>query len=76
MHGIFFIFLGILSAIAVVLMKFLSGVNMTGNPFLYLTVLLIIVGIQFIAIGLLGEVSTRIYYESQKKPIYKIKEFV
>ena len=48
--------------------------DMTGNPLLMLAVLLIIVGVQFISIGLLGELQIRTYYESQSKPTYAIRE--
>jgi len=33
-----------------------------------------VVGVQFISLGLIGEMITRTYHESQKKPIYVIKE--
>ena len=36
--------------------------------------LLIIVGIQFIGMGLLGEMIVRVYHETQRKPIYVIKK--
>ena len=40
---------------------------MTGNPLLLLSVMLELVGVQFISMGLLGEVLTRTYFESQGK---------
>ncbi len=40
------------------------------------TILLIIVGIQFIGMGLLGEMMVRVYHETQKKPIYVIKKVI
>lgn len=45
-------------------------------PMLLLGILLILVGIQLVTMGLLGEIMVRTYYESQKKPIYVIKEKV
>ena len=39
-------------------------------------VVFLLIGIQFIVIGLLGEMQIRTYYESQNKPIYFIKEIV
>jgi hypothetical protein len=36
--------------------------------------LLIITGVQLISIGLIGEIIMRTYYESQRKPIYTIRE--
>ena len=62
------------SGIAVILMKFLHGKDMTGNPLLYLTILLFVVGFQFIMVGLLGEMMSRIYHQSRKHPTYIVKE--
>lgn len=45
-------------------------------PMLLLGVLLILVGIQLVTMGLLGEIMVRTYHESQRKPIYIIKETV
>jgi len=45
-------------------------------PMLILGVLLIFTGIQFVTMGLLGELIVRTYYESQDKPIYSIKEII
>ncbi len=53
--------------------KFFLGADIGGRPLLILGVLLIIVGIQLVGMGLLGEFLVRIYFESQKKPIYYIK---
>jgi hypothetical protein len=36
--------------------------------------MLIFMGMQFISMGLLAEVLTRIYHESQAKPTYVIRE--
>ena len=46
-----------------------------GNrPLLTLAVLLMILGIQLLSIGILGEFLTRIYYESQNKKPYAVRE--
>ncbi|GAB4484258.1 MAG: glycosyltransferase family 2 protein [Thermodesulfovibrionales bacterium] len=54
--------------------KLLLGKDIGGRPLLLLGALLIIVGIQFIGMGLLGEMMVRVYHETQKKPIYVIKK--
>jgi len=41
---------------------------------MFLAVALFLVGIQFISMGLLGEIIARTYYESQNKPIYALRE--
>lgn len=74
--GILSLFLGAISGAAVILIKITHGIDMTGNPLLYLAVLCSIVGTQFIMMGLLGEILVRIYHESQKKPIYVVKEII
>lgn len=44
------------------------------GPLLLLSVLLIVTGGQLISLGLLGEILSRTYFESQRKPIYSIRE--
>ena len=46
---------------------------MTGNPLLLLSVMLELVGVQFISMGLLGEVLARTYFESQGKSAYLVR---
>jgi len=62
------------SGMATILMKLLGNVDMTGNPLLLLTTLSSMLGLQFVSLGLLGEVNARIYYGSQKKQHYAIRE--
>ncbi len=61
---------------ATVLMKWAGGIDMTGNPMLMLAVFAMMVGVQFFGLGLLGEVSARIYFGSQQKQHYTIRELV
>jgi glycosyltransferase involved in cell wall biosynthesis len=44
------------------------------RPLLMLSVLLIILGVQFLVMGLLAELVVRTYHESQNKPVYYVKE--
>lgn len=46
------------------------------RPMLLLGILLIFIAVQFITLGLLAEVQTRTYHESQGKPTYVIREMV
>jgi glycosyltransferase involved in cell wall biosynthesis len=50
------------------------GIPLANRPILLLAILLIFIGVQFISMGLLGELQVRTYHESQGKPIYYIKE--
>lgn len=66
--------LGGLIAVYLTIQRLFFGVALGDRPLLLLAVLLIIVGIQFIVFGLLGELQIRTYHETLKKPIYFIKE--
>jgi len=46
------------------------------GPLLLMGTALVIGGIQFMAIGLIGELLARTYYESQNKPVYTVREFL
>ncbi len=72
--GMVLLFLGFLSGISTLYIKLAKGVSFIATPLPLLTVVLGIIGIQFILMGLLAEIIIRTYYESQKKTIYKIKE--
>jgi hypothetical protein len=37
---------------------------------------MVVVGVQFVSIGLLGEMLVRTYHESQTKPVYRVREVV
>lgn len=56
--------------------KLMRGVDIGGRPLLLLGALLIIVGVQFVGMGLIGEMIVRVYHESQKKPIYALKKIL
>jgi glycosyltransferase involved in cell wall biosynthesis len=43
------------------------------SPWLTLSVLLTVLGAQFLMMGLLGELLTRTYHEAQRKPIYAVR---
>lgn len=72
--GYWSIFFGFLSGATVLYLKFFKGISFILTPLPLLTVFLIMIGVQFILMGLLAEILIRIYYESQNKAIYLIKE--
>ncbi len=59
---------------ALILMKILLGIDMTGNPLLIISVFLFILAFQFLMLGLISEIQIRTYFESNKRIIYKIKK--
>ena len=62
------------SLAAVVYMRVVQDVDMTGNPLLYLAMLGALVGVQFLLMGVLAEMQMRTYHEAQDKRPYVISE--
>ncbi len=56
--------------------KLVFGHNIGGRPLLLLAILFMILGVQLIIMGLLGEMLARVYHESQDKPIFTIKRLL
>jgi len=44
------------------------------RPLLLLAVLLVILGVQFLVMGVIAELIVRTYYETQNKPVYHLRE--
>jgi glycosyltransferase involved in cell wall biosynthesis len=53
--------------------KILYAAALADRPLLLLSVLLVMVGVQLITMGLLGELVVRTYHESQGKAIYAVR---
>jgi len=51
-------------------------VRLANRPLVLLAILMAVVGVQFVSLGLLGEMLVRTYHESQAKPIYRVREVV
>ena len=64
-------FAGLISAALKVFPPYL---DVTDNPWMYISTLFLLGGLQLIVLGLLGEINVRTYYESQHKPIYAIRD--
>ena len=52
------------------------SVQIGERPLLQLAVLLVILGVQFLLMGLLAELIVRTYYEAQNKTVYYIKDIL
>lgn len=72
--GVFSGTIGFLIAMVMIFQRQFMGVPLADRPLLFLAVLLIFVGIQFISLGLIAELQARTYHESQNKPVYHVKE--
>jgi len=65
---------GVLIGLYLTFLKLFMGENIGGRPMLLLAILLVVIGVQLITMGLLGEMTIRTYHESQNKPIYIVRE--
>lgn len=65
--------IGFLLGLYLSFIKFIKGESIGERPLLFLTVLLIISGIQFISTGIIAEIIIRTYYESKGERPYKIE---
>ncbi len=66
--------LSVITLLLTFFMKYSEGLSMNRNPLLILTAFLFFASVQFIAMGLLGELITRTYHEVQDKPIYTVRK--
>jgi len=64
---------GGLGLIYLLILKFM-GESIGGRPLLTLSVLLVIVGIQSVMMGLIGELMMRVYFEATDRRTYVIRE--
>ena len=68
--------IGIGTAIFLTIQRQFFNIPMANRPLLLLAILLIFMGLQFITLGLLGELQARTYHEAQNKPIYVIRKIL
>lgn len=66
--------IGFCLALVLTIERQFFGIPLANRPLLLLAVLLIFMGMQFISLGLLGELQARTYHESQNKPIYTVRK--
>jgi glycosyltransferase involved in cell wall biosynthesis len=66
--------IGTLLGVYLTYVKLVLGQEIGSRPLLLLAVLLMLVGVQLVSMGLLGELVVRTYYEAQGKPIYTVRE--
>jgi glycosyltransferase involved in cell wall biosynthesis len=56
--------------------KLFWGQALADRPLLFLGILLVLIGVQFLCMGILAEIQIRTYHESSKKSIYVIQEIL
>ncbi|MBE9169015.1 glycosyltransferase family 2 protein [Pleurocapsales cyanobacterium LEGE 06147] len=74
--GLISMVLGILSGGYLTFLKFGFNQSIENRPLLFLTIVLILTGLQLFCFGLLAELLMRTYHESQSRPIYRVREIV
>lgn len=67
---------GAVSGIATIAMKVFQQVDMTGNPLLLLAAISSMLGVQFLGMGMLGELGARIYYEAEHNQPFAIRNTI
>jgi glycosyltransferase involved in cell wall biosynthesis len=58
------------------ILRMLLNQSVGDRPLLILAVLLVLVGVQLVMMGFLGELTIRAYYEGQNKPTYVVREIL
>ena len=66
--------IGTLLGLYLTVFKLLTENKIGDRPLLQLAVLLMVLGVQFISTGIVADMIMRTYHESQRKPIYYIRE--
>jgi glycosyltransferase involved in cell wall biosynthesis len=66
---------GVALGLAAIVMKLASGFDLTGNPLLYASLFGIMIGLQFMLMGMTAEMHTRTHYESQERRPYAVSRF-
>ena len=56
--------------------RVLTSISVLGSPFFQLSVMLFILGFQSVLMGLIAELLVRTYYESQRKPTYRVRKTI
>lgn len=64
---------GFLIGLIMLFQRQFMKIPMSDRPLLFLAILLIFIGVQFISMGLLAELQARTYHESQNKPVYYVR---
>ncbi|MBI3989464.1 MAG: glycosyltransferase family 2 protein [candidate division NC10 bacterium] len=67
---------GFLISLYLTALKVLFGYEIGGRPLLLMGVLLLLLGVQLVGMGLLGEMLARVYHEALGKPTYIVKKIL
>jgi hypothetical protein len=70
------VFTGVTTLLVMLFKKLAYGTDLMveHGPLTLVGILFVVTGIQLFSIGLIGELVARTYYETQRKPIYAVKD--
>jgi glycosyltransferase involved in cell wall biosynthesis len=74
--GLLCFLISALTLSVVVALRLFAGVDMSGNPLLYASFTGFMLSVMLLLMGLNAEMQARTYHESQRKPIYVVRELV
>lgn len=68
--------IGFITTGYLIIMRIFFNQGLADRPLFILSIFMIFIGIQLITMGLLAEITMRIYYQAQDKPTYVIKDII
>ena len=72
--GLIMGFFGLFITGYLILEKLIWGTGLSDRPLFLIGILLIIIGVQFIAIGLLADIMLKVYYSQNQRKTYLIEK--
>jgi glycosyltransferase involved in cell wall biosynthesis len=72
--GLIMGFIGLFITLYLILEKLIWGTGLSDRPLFLIGILLIIIGVQFIAIGLLADIMLKVYYGQNQRKSYLIEK--
>jgi len=75
-YGFWAIFVSLIFAAWALYLKFFQGLSINRTPLPVFSSMFLIVGVQLILTGVLAELLTRTYFESQGRKAYKVKNII
>lgn len=72
--GLIMMLVGFFIGVYLTVVKVFLNYSIGDRPLLILVVILLLTGLQLFCFGLLGELLMRTYHESQKRPIYRVRQ--
>lgn len=74
--GLILIFLGGLISIYLMLQKLFLGINLQDRPIFFVSIMLAVIGIQFVTFGILADIMMKIYFSQNNRKNYLIESVI